>query len=245
MFNKLIVKVVLISGLCGIAFNGYCEITTVSTEKLNEILSQKPAPVVVDVRGGYDFQKGHIPGAVNAAYNTIDKAGLPKDGALVLYCGNDKCPLSHLAAKTLETLGYKDLLVLEGGITAWAAKGFAVETAAGIQQKKADVKIGSLPAAKLSKRLADKTIDIIDLRAAKDFKIAHVLGAKSIPLETLESACEVLSKDKEWVVYDAKSERVKAGAQLLAKKEFKVKELSGGIQVWAAKKYPMESGEAK
>lgn len=244
MFSKLIVNVVLIPALCGITVNGYCA-TVISAEKLNGMVLQKFAPIVVDVRGGYDFQKAHIPGAVNAAYNTIDKAGLPKDGVLVLYCGNDKCPLSHLAAKTLETLGYKDLKVLEGGIAAWTAKGFAVETAAGIQREKAVVKIASMPAGKLHKRLADKAIGIIDLRSAKDFKIAHVQGAKSIPLETLEGACSMLPKDKEWIVYDSQSGRVKTGAQLLAQKDFKVKELSGGIQVWSAKKYPMESGEAK
>lgn len=245
MLGKLIINVVLTSALCGIALNGYCETAAISAEKLNGMVLQKSALIVVDVRGGYDFQKGHIPGAVNAAYNTMDKAGLPRDGALVLYCGNDKCPLSHLAAKTLEALGYKDLMVLEGGIAAWTAKGYAIETSAGIQQKKAAIKIASMPAGKLNKRLTDKTIGIIDLRPAKDFKIAHVRGAKSVPLETLEGACSALSKDKEWVVYDSQSGRVKTGAQQLAQKDFKVKELSGGIQVWSAKKYPMESGEAK
>jgi len=224
---------------------GWSEISMASPEKLNGMLTRKSSPTVVDVRGGYDFQKGHVPGAVNAAYNTIDKAGLPKDGALVLYCGNDKCPLSHLAAKTLETLGYKDLMVLEGGFAAWTAKGFAVETAAGPQQKKAALKISSISAGKLRKRLADKGIGIIDVRSEKDFRIAHVQGAKNIPLETLEGSLAALSKDREWVVYDIKSERVKTAAQLLAQKDIKVKELLGGMQVWAAKKYPMESGEAK
>lgn len=246
MFSKLIVKVFFLAGLCCIAVNGYCEVAAISAEKANEMLAKKERNLtIVDVRGGYDFQKGHILGAVNFAYNTIDKAGLPKDVALLLYCGNDKCPLSHLAAKTLETLGYKDLMVLEGGIAAWTAKGYAIKTSAGIQQKKAAVNIASMPAGKLYKRLADKAIGIIDLRPAKDFRIAHVQGAKSVPLETLEDACSTLPKDKEWVVYDSQSGRAKTGAQLLAQKDLKVKELSGGIQVWAAKKYPMESGEAK
>ena len=138
MINKFILSLAIIIGGC---LPVWCEITAVSPDKLNEMLSQNPAPTVVDVRGGYDFQKGHIPGAINVGYNTIGKTDLPKDNMIVLYCGNDKCPLSHLAAKTLEPLGYTKLLVLEGGITAWMAKGFAIETAAGLQQKTADIKI--------------------------------------------------------------------------------------------------------
>lgn len=239
------VAAALFAGAYATAMPCFSGTAQISADELNNRLSNKTGVTVVDVRGVYDFQKGHIPGAINAAYNTIDKAGLPKDSALVLYCGNDKCPLSHLAAKTLEGMGYTDLLVLEGGLEAWTAKGFALETAAGLQQKKAGVRTTTMPAGKLRKRLTDKAIGIIDLRPAKDFKIAHVQGAQNIPLETLEAASAALSKDKEWVVYDARSERVKTGARLLAQKEFKVKELSGGIQVWAAKKYPMESGEAK
>ncbi len=242
MIGKFMLPLMMVSGFY---MPGRCESPMVSPEKLNALLSQNPAPAIVDVRGGHDFQKGHIPGAVNAAYSIIDKATLPKEGAVVLYCGNDKCPLSHLAAKTLETMGRKDIMVLEGGIDAWSAKGFAVETVSGLQRKKADVKITSIPAGKLRKRLSDKTVGIIDVRPAKEFKITHIQGAKNIPLETLEGACEELSKDREWFVYDAQNKRVKAAAQLLAQKDFKVEELSGGIQVWATDKYPMESGEGK
>ena len=240
MSKKIILLLLMLTGLYT---PGRCAISMVSPENLNALLALKPAPTVVDVRSGYDFQKGHIPGAVNAAYNTIDKAALPKAGTLALYCGNDKCPLSHLAAKTLETLGYKDLSVLEGGITAWIAKGFAVETATGLQQKKTDVKIISILPDELRKRLAEKTTGIIDVRPAKEFKIAHIQGAKNIPLEALGSSVAALSKDLEWIIYDAQNERVKTAAQLLAQKEFKVMELSGGIQVWAAKKYPVEIGQ--
>ena len=243
MFNKLSFLSVFVFVLCGTVINGCCDVTTVPADKLNEVLSKKGAPTVVDVRSGYDFQRGHIPGAVNTPYNAIDKITLPKDGSYVLYCGNENCPLSSLAAKTMETNGYKNVSVLDGGFTAWNTKGFAVETSAGIQQAKKIVKIGSLMPGKLRKQLADKSIGILDLRPAKDFKIAHIQGAKNTPLENLEGASAALSKDTLWVVYDAQESRAKAAAQLLAGKEFKVKELSGGIQVWAAKKFPLVSGE--
>lgn len=246
MHSKLIFKIGLFLAAYATAMPCYCLISQLTAEKLNELLAKKGEIVtVVDVRSGYDFQKGHIPGAVNAPFNVVDKANLPKEGALVLYCTNEKCPLSGLAAKMLETAGYRDMKVLEGGIAAWTAKGFAVEAAAGLEKKPEAVVIVSVPPAKVLKRLTDKTMGIIDVRPEAEFKIAHLSGAKNIPLEGLAAASADLSKDTEWVVYDRQTERAKAAAQALAEKGFKVKELSGGIQVWSAKKYPLETGTGK
>lgn len=246
MYSKLIMKAVLFAGVYATAMPCYCEISHISAEELGALLAGKSSNVtVVDVRGGYDFQKGHIPGAVNAPYNVVEKANLPKDGALVLYCGNEKCPLSNLAVATLEAGGYKDVKTLDGGIAAWLAKGFAVETAAGMEKKKEPIAVASMPPAQVLKRLTDNAMGLIDTRPEAEFIIAHIQGAKSIPQESLAAACADLSKDTEWVVYDRQAGRATAAAQLLAEKGFKVKELSGGMQVWAAKKYPMESGKVK
>jgi len=73
---KLAGSLLLVAGLW---VPGWCEITAVSPEALNDMLSRNPAPAVVDVRSGYDFEKKHILGAVNAPYNAVEKAGLPKD----------------------------------------------------------------------------------------------------------------------------------------------------------------------
>jgi len=231
----------LILAVFAAAMPVYCGTGRISAKDLNDMLGNKTA-TVVDVRGWHDFQQAHIIGAVNAPYNSIDKAGLPKDGALVLYCGNDSCPLSHLAAKTLDGLGYAKVAVLEGGISAWLAAGFPVETSAGVVQSKVSIAIPSYPQAKLRKRLADKSIGIIDVRPAAEFAMAHMPGALNIQPENLEAASASLAKDKEWVLYGRQSGAARPAAQLLAAKGFKAAELSGGMQVWAAKKYPLETG---
>lgn len=242
MFNKI----VLIFGLCGIAINCYGETSSVSCGDLyRNIIGQGAKMIVVDVRGMVDFEKGHIPSAVNAPYDRIEKANLPKEGTLVLYCGNNQCPWSKLGAKALENAGYKNVRVLEGGIVNWSAEGFALETATGLEKKSVVVPVFNIAPSALLKLLADKSIGIVDTRPEKEFKIAHLPGAKNIPFEGLAEALAGLSKDTEWVVYDKAAENAKAAARQMMEKGFNVKELSGGIQVWSAKQYPLETGTLK
>lgn len=242
MFNKI----VFIFGLCGIAINCYCETPSVSCVDLNRnITGQGVKMKVVDVRGAVDFEKSHIPGAINAPYDSIEKAGLPREGNLVLYCGNNQCPWSKLGARTLENAGYKNVRVLDGGITNWTAEGFALESAAGLEKKSALVAVPGITPAQLRKQLGDKAVGIIDTRPEKEFVIAHLPGAKNIPFEGFASAIPTLSKDIEWMLCDKQQENAKAAARQMIAKGFKAKELSGGILVWAAKKYPLETGPSK
>ncbi|MBI4801376.1 MAG: hypothetical protein HY796_02520 [Elusimicrobia bacterium] len=245
MHSKLILKAVLFFASYAIAMPCYCEILQVSTEKLNAALLQKSAPIVVDVRSGYDFEKKHILGAVNAPYNAIDKAGLPKDSELVLYCGNEKCPLSHLAAKTLEGAGYKNVKVLAGGLDEWKKKGFKVEAGGQVKQKKPAVNTGAVSASALKKKIKSGGPVVIDTRPEKEFLAGHIPGARNIPLENLKTQTSGLTAGSEVVVYDRQNTRTVEAVKMLAAEGLKVSELSGGLQVWSAKKYPLETGANK
>jgi rhodanese-related sulfurtransferase len=243
MLKKTVSIVVLVAGSL---VNACCETSVIPCGDLNRnIAGQGAKMIVVDVRGAGDFERGHIPGAINAPYDSIEKANLPREGILVLYCGNNQCPWSKLGARTLENAGYKNVMVLDGGISNWTAEGFALETAAGLEKKNAPIVVAAIAPAKMLKLLGDEAIGIIDTRPEKEFKIAHLPGAKSLPFENLGSALPGLSKDIEWVVYDKQSENAKAAVRLMMEKGFKAEELSGGIQVWSARKYPLETGPVK
>ena len=245
MFNKLIVRAILISGLCGIAVNGYCEIATISAEKLNEILGKKTEKLtVVDVRGGHDFEKGHIPGAINVPLATINTYGFAKKKILVLYCGGVDCSLSSKAAKILIDRGYKDVRVLTGGLPAWERKGFPVippAPATAATPIKTPGTVARIYAAELFKALPE-TYMVIDVRPNIEFSAGHIKDAINIPLEGLPGDVPDGAKGKKLVVFDRLPARSTKAAGLLAENGFTVFELTGGLGVWTALGYPMETG---
>lgn len=223
------------------------EVPQISCEELNTMQAKGSEKLtIVDVRRPYEFGKGHIPNSINVPYNTVGKADLSKDGLLVFYCSNTKCPLSYLAAKTLINSGYTNVKVLEGGISKWHDAGFSLESEPGTEFKKpATVKIQRISTREVRKRLEDKTLGILDVRPAKEYKASHIPGARSAPLESLISLMQSFSKETEWVVYDRRPNRSREAAKVLMAKGLKVRELLGGLQVWSAKKFPLEVGDSK
>jgi molybdopterin/thiamine biosynthesis adenylyltransferase/rhodanese-related sulfurtransferase len=88
-------------------------------------------PLLVDVREQYEFEEGHIPGAIHVPRGHLEsriegKAG-DKSQPIVLYCASGN--RSAFAAHTLQSLlGYEDVASMAGGITLWKDHGFEVET---------------------------------------------------------------------------------------------------------------------
>ena len=63
-----------------------------------------PGALLVDVREADEFQRGHIPGAVNEPLSGIAHTALPKDRPLYLYCLRGT--RSRRAARILKKMGY-------------------------------------------------------------------------------------------------------------------------------------------
>ena len=86
--------------------------------------------LLLDIREPHEFQRGHIPGAINVPRGLLefeilglvlrrqsDDVDEPEDQPIVLYCGTGG--RSALAAQTLDSMGYKRVTSMSGGITAW------------------------------------------------------------------------------------------------------------------------------
>ena len=63
-----------------------------------------PGALLVDVREADEFQRSHIPGAVNEPLSGIAHTALPKDKLLYLYCLRGT--RSRRAAGILKKMGY-------------------------------------------------------------------------------------------------------------------------------------------
>jgi molybdopterin/thiamine biosynthesis adenylyltransferase/rhodanese-related sulfurtransferase len=95
-------------------------------------------PFVLDVREQDEWDEGHVPGAVHIPRGNlesrVERAEPDHSRQIVVYCaaGNR----SAFAAKTLEELGYEDVVSLAGGFTDWKRNGFPVELATGLDAPK-------------------------------------------------------------------------------------------------------------
>ncbi len=78
---------------------------------------------IVDARDAAQFDKEHIPGAVNIEWRqaVARRAEIPHDRMVVVYCNSGS--LSAQAVFALRLLGYDNVKVLQDGIEGWKAKG--------------------------------------------------------------------------------------------------------------------------
>ena len=85
--------------------------------------------VLIDTREDREWEAGHAVGAVHLSKGVIERdieTQIPdKSATMVLYCGGGF--RSALVADTLQKMGYKNAISLDGGWRAWNAAGLPVE----------------------------------------------------------------------------------------------------------------------
>jgi len=110
------------------------EISEVDATRARELVDSGD-PVIVDVREQDEWDEGHIPGALHIPRghleSRIERTAPDPAQRVLVYCsaGNR----SAFAAKTLEDLGYEDVVSLAGGFTDWKRNGFPVDLHAGLE----------------------------------------------------------------------------------------------------------------
>ena len=83
--------------------------------------------VFVDVRSGFEYQDGHIEGAILMPLSEINDrlSELPMDKPIVVYCNGSSCNRSRAAAEILINNGFTEVYDLGGtGIIEWIEKGY-------------------------------------------------------------------------------------------------------------------------
>jgi molybdopterin/thiamine biosynthesis adenylyltransferase/rhodanese-related sulfurtransferase len=103
------------------------EIDQVDAQSARELVSDGAA--VVDVREREEWNEGHLPGAHHVPRghleSRIEGAVPDRSSPVLVYCASGN--RSIFAAKTLEELGYENVVSLSGGFTDWKRNGFPFE----------------------------------------------------------------------------------------------------------------------
>lgn len=87
-------------------------------------------PCVVDVRSGFEFKAGHIPGALHAPSWRIllRLAPLPRDKEALIVVTCEHGPRAQLGKSFLALAGYRNTVLLEGHMARWRRERLPLET---------------------------------------------------------------------------------------------------------------------
>jgi molybdopterin/thiamine biosynthesis adenylyltransferase/rhodanese-related sulfurtransferase len=105
------------------------EIDEVDATRARELFDGPEPPLFVDVRESDEWDEGHLPGAVHLARGFLESRieGAAPDRAqpIVVYCAGGS--RSAFATKSLQELGYENVISLAGGYTDWKRNGFPTQ----------------------------------------------------------------------------------------------------------------------
>jgi len=125
-------------------FNDYVEesrdeLEIVDSDTLNKMIEEKEDMVILDVNDKEDVeQRGMVEGAVNISLGTLyykADANVPDDfkdqriqdrnKKVVVTCGLGLC--AAIGGKVLKDMGFKDVVLLEGGVSKWQEDGYELK----------------------------------------------------------------------------------------------------------------------
>lgn len=105
---------------------------TISRQALQTKLASHQPPLLVEALGSAYFADAHLPGAINIPPDQVDRLAprlLPDlDAEIVVYCSGT-CRNSEAAARRLEELGYRRVLLYPDGKEDWIEHALPVERA--------------------------------------------------------------------------------------------------------------------
>jgi rhodanese-related sulfurtransferase len=97
--------------------------------EVNRRLEAGETFALVDVREESEFAAGHLPGAIHLGKGIIERdieRVLPDAlTVIVLYCGGGY--RSALAADSIQQMGYRNVVSMDGGWRAWIEAGYKTE----------------------------------------------------------------------------------------------------------------------
>jgi len=211
-----------------------------STQFLKEAWIEKDIPhVLVDVRPAADAEKGFIKGAVTVPVAEIEKSIAkfpPKDkkAPIMIYDqkgGDDAVK----AAKALITAGNAPVDIVSGGIDAWKAAGFPVQTGKLAntivyvpKPRPGEISIDDFT--KIAKATPVDTL-ILDVRNRDEGNAGMIKGAKLLPDEEILDRFAEIPKDKKLVTHCSTGVRAEMAYHKLKEKGYNVQFLNAKVEI--------------
>lgn len=229
----------------------------VSAETVKEMLSDKEEIALLDVREHGQYGEGHPFFSVNCPYSQIEKVApeiVPNPAARVVLL-DDGDGVSLRASRRLESIGYENLHVLEGGAPAWAAAGYQLFKGVNVPSKafgelvEHEMDTPSISAEELKRRQeSGARLAVFDGRTPVEFSKMNIPGASSLPNAELGLRMPAVIDDPSVpiIVNCAGRTRSIIGAQTLRELGFRnpIMALRNGTQGWQLAGFELEYGSA-
>ncbi len=100
-----------------------------TNRELLDLIQAEKAPVIVDVRSSWEYEKGHVPDVVHisfwAAYSDAEQISAKRSELVVVYCEHG--PRAGIGKFGLSMAGFKNVIYLQGHMAQWKQAGFIIE----------------------------------------------------------------------------------------------------------------------
>lgn len=117
--------------------NNFVNMKTVSPQSLHDMLLDGQEIALADVREISPYSKGHLLFAIPLPLGRLEPRVadlIPRKNTRVVLCDKDG-KLAERAANRMNTLGYTNVAVLDGGVKGWQAAGFEVFSGINVPSK--------------------------------------------------------------------------------------------------------------
>ena len=226
--------------------------TPISAQALKILMEGDTLYAVLDVRDWGEFTLEQIPETNSLPRGHVEKyiaVLVPTtDVHVVLLC--DTGQRSARTAATLESLGYTNVSVLDGGLRNWKAAGYETIHGWSLRGKaygerlQVEQEIPDLTVEELHARLAEgENLYILDTRTEPEFLNSHLPGAYSTPGGQLALTITDIVKERDVPIVTNCAGRTRSllGAHVLRRMGFsQVYALKGGTGAWRIAGYGSE-----
>jgi len=240
------------------------EIKKVSVQDFSKVIQDKNV-TLVDVRTADEYAEGHIKGAVNVDFKkrTFPDyiTALDKNKPVAVYCRSAN--RSGKAALIMQSLGFKKIYDLDGGIKAWKAANMPVTTEKNPANEKLQKQIAEkalkgknvvgknhqIGVADFEKLVKSGKVRLVDVRTPEEFAQGHIDGAINVDWKNrhfAENIQKVVGNEKPVAIYCRSGNRATRAMYAMDALGYnEVYNLEHGIKSWKAAKKPLKTLEVK